>query len=105
MIWYNKYLTVIPTSNLILNIGYNNDATHTKGTIPSFIKRMQLNQLSLPITDNEIKLQNVDFDFKVSKNVYQIGFFTTLKWKIRRLKFIGNLLSGVNSKLRNFFTQ
>ena len=49
MIWYNSYLTIIPKNNLIINMGYNNNATHTKGSIPSFIKNMELNKLSLPI--------------------------------------------------------
>ena len=103
MIWYNSYLTVIPKSNLIINMGYNNNATHTKGSIPSFIKNMELNKLSLPNVNNNEIIQNVDFDFKVSRTVYHIGFFTTLKWKIRRLKFLGNFLSNLKNMSKKIF--
>ena len=100
MIWYNEYLTVIPQENLILNMGFNAEATHTNGSVPAFINNMHLNKITLPMIHNENRIPNITFDISVSKIVYQIGFFTTLKWKIRRLKYIGEILSRFKNSFK-----
>jgi hypothetical protein len=101
MMWLNSYLTIIPKQNLIINIGYNQNATHTNGSIPEFVKNLNLNKINKPITHNTSLIQDLKFDVSVSKIVYNIGLFTTLKWKLRRIPFLGDFLSIINKTIKN----
>lgn len=103
MMWSNSYLSVIPNNNLILNLGYNNSATHTNGFVPNFVKLMKSQILNFPLIHNLIIKQDVKFDELVSKSVYQINFFTTIKCKIKRMPFIGLLLSYSKQKIKKMF--
>jgi hypothetical protein len=42
-------LNAIPVTNMILNIGYGELATHTTGGAPTPVRRMQLGELSFPL--------------------------------------------------------
>jgi hypothetical protein len=103
MMWSNSYLSVIPNNNLILNLGYNNNATHTNGFVPNFVKLMELQILNFPLNQNLIIRQDFKFDELVSISVYQISFFTTIKCKIKRMPFIGLLLSYIKQKIKKIF--
>uniref|UniRef100_UPI00404796F4 nucleotide-diphospho-sugar transferase n=1 Tax=Algoriphagus sp. TaxID=1872435 RepID=UPI00404796F4 len=100
MMWKNNYLSIAPTNNQILNLGYNKDATHTNGNVPKFILDLKIIDMVLPLCHNLNVKQNVIFDIIISKIVYQINLFTVLKWKIRYIPFLGINLSKIRRYVR-----
>jgi hypothetical protein len=100
MMWKNNYLTILPTNNQIINLGYNKEATHTNGNIPSFILNLKSSIITFPISHNLNVKQNLILDTEISKIVYQINFFTILKWKLRHIPYLGNILSKMKRYVR-----
>ena len=42
-------LTITPSVNFVLNLGFNEDATHTSGSVGEAYKHMQLREMEMPI--------------------------------------------------------
>ncbi len=49
-------LTITPSVNFVLNLGFNEDATHTSGSAGEAYKHMQLQEIEMPIAGVEKKL-------------------------------------------------
>lgn len=58
-------LNVIPVTNMILNIGYGEFATHTTGAPPKDVRRMQLGELSFPLIHPVSALRDSRGDRKI----------------------------------------
>ena len=63
--WYftvsaNNQLTIFPQCNLISNLGFGDDATHTRGSAPA--KYLLTKQLPFPIIHPQYILQNTRYD-------------------------------------------
>lgn len=72
-LWAQGMLTVIPNVNLISNIGFGSEATHTRGG--SIFSTMKLENMRFPITHPQIFLRNYEADaFTASK------MFTSSIW-------------------------
>lgn len=71
-IWKNQAITIRPDKNLIKNIGFNSDATHTKKS-NKFLKNMLADSLNfeLPLP-NEIEI-NYKLDEEISYKRFNIG--------------------------------
>jgi len=55
--WVNSGMTIIPAVNMVLNIGFGDDATHTKG-FPGSNKVRPPEDLQFPITHPKIMIRN-----------------------------------------------
>jgi len=78
-------LAVVPTRNLILNIGYTSEATTTKWSIPKHINELELQELRFPLFHPiEISTDN-EYDKAVEKIHFEINLFTVLRLKIRNI--------------------
>jgi hypothetical protein len=70
-VWFNKGWTITPNTNLIRNIGYGKQATHTI-YIPAWFKRLQYGSIPVAIPPSVIKIDeeadqySVDTLFKTS---------------------------------------
>ena len=77
-VWYNNGLTITPNKNLVSNIGFGNDATHTKLTNNKFSK-MATQTLGIIKYPNEIKVDsNADkyvFDHAFNGNKLRYPYF------------------------------
>jgi hypothetical protein len=88
--WENEMLAIIPSNNLIKNIGFDNTATHTVHSEPFFVKNAQPKELTFPLTHPlEINL-NPRSENLIEKVVYDISFLSNVKNITKR--FIKNLL-------------
>lgn len=77
----NKGLTVIPSKNLVINLGFDNsDATNTKGS-GGLYQKMKLESLTFPLSHPDLVEQNIEADEMEIKLFHKFGF----KEKIRRL--------------------
>lgn len=78
----NNYLSIIPNKNLITNIGFGVDATHTFGNHPfSNLESFDIDEIVSPT----FMMPSTDADIYTQKNEYQIievkkGFLSR-KWK------------------------
>lgn len=68
--WYNKGLAILPRENLITNIGFEEDATHTSDT-NSWLAHLTANEIEIPIDKETIK-QNKKADLFTSREVFYI---------------------------------
>jgi len=82
--WLNKGLTVVPSLNLIKNIGFDEFATHTYSQ-PSYLKKLKSHELSWPI------LVDKSFDVNKEADKFIARYFFNGSWryviKARLLRF------------------
>jgi hypothetical protein len=58
----NNSLSVVPNINLIKNIGFGKDATHTNGKIPEYIIYSGLGEFKLPLKHPSVIKRNIKAD-------------------------------------------
>lgn len=71
-IWKNKALTVRPDRNLIKNIGFDSDATHTKKT-NRLLKNIKLEELDFSLNTPSELIVNKKLDDEISFKRFNIG--------------------------------
>ncbi len=80
-----KLLAIVPKKNLVLNIGYDSDATHTRWGIPEHIRKLTLEELYPPnIHPKEIKIDEY-YDNLVERIHFEINIKTVLRRKLRNV--------------------
>jgi len=76
--WLNNGLTVAPAKNLIQNLGFSNDATHTTGYHP-ILTNLQLNDLEWPLKEPLAYTPNKEFDAFVSRHWFGVNWKSLCK--------------------------
>jgi hypothetical protein len=71
--WLNNGLTVAPAKNLIRNIGYSNDATHTT-SYNSILSNLKLNDLQWPLKKPLDRMPNVKADNFISRHWFGVNW-------------------------------
>lgn len=67
-LWINNQLAVMPSENLISNIGFRDDATHTKGR--SIFSKMIINEISFPLLHPKDVVRDVVADNYSSRTLF-----------------------------------
>ena len=84
----NDFLSVMPMRNLVLNIGFEEGATHTSGKIPDYVsKSAPLNSsllMDLPIESSV--MPNPEFDMNLARTIWSFRALTA-----RRLALMNTL--------------
>lgn len=81
-------LSIMPNINLVDNIGFTDDATHTRTTIPDYIKYSQSGDLNFPLKHPVNIKANTKADLFTAKNIFNIntiGYTQNLFRKIKAL--------------------
>jgi hypothetical protein len=73
--WIQSALSIHPQVNLVSNIGFDDDATHT--TIKTHLADLPLETIDLPLKHPPFVLRDAQFDRQFQTHVYQ------LKWRDR----------------------
>lgn len=68
--WYNKGLAILPRENLITNIGFEEDATHTSNK-DSWLGNLKAGEVEIPAHKEEVK-QSKKADLFTSREVFHI---------------------------------
>jgi len=76
-------LTVVPKNNIILNIGYRNDASSTRWGIPNHIKKLNLDEMQFPLKHPQALKMNNEYDNLVEKIHFEINIKTIARLKLR----------------------
>jgi hypothetical protein len=97
-IWKNNGIAVLPNKNLVKNIGWSNDATHT--TEPNHhLGKVKSNTLILPILHPKQKLIIEELDFLNFKNFY-LPFEIKRNFVLRKVdsirKFVERVVNRAN---------
>jgi hypothetical protein len=99
LLWRIKGLCIVPQNNLTTNLGFGAFATHTTGQMPDCVKESIPEQLSFPLVHPLSIERQSNADMLISERVFNIGLFTTLKWKARRTPILGKALAKVKALL------
>lgn len=80
--WAQSGLTVLPARNLVRNIGFGNDATHT-GTGRSLDWAMPLEALDFPLRHPNLVSPDMAADIWTDRHVYGIDCLALVRWCVR----------------------
>jgi hypothetical protein len=80
-------LSIVPAKNLVSNIGFGDEATHTKG--PTDLSNLPLYTIEVPVEINPIVVVDRNFD---AENARIYGLTGTLGFKRRILLRITDLI-------------
>ncbi len=69
-IWRQKGCSITPNNNLVKNIGFSDDATHTKNASKNIVN-VSLDHIKFPLKHPEFKINN-NYDQELSKNGFII---------------------------------
>lgn len=75
--WVNSALTVLPNVNMICNIGFGLDATHT--TTTSNVANLELVEITFPLIHPTYMIRNVKADKWSELHVFGITCWISLK--------------------------
>lgn len=67
--WINSGLTIVPSVNLVENLGFGSEATHTKGA-PDPKKVLSANEILLPLTHPKIIIRDAKLELYLALNQY-----------------------------------
>jgi hypothetical protein len=79
--WSQGMMSIIPQRNLIKNIGFGSEATHTKGD--SIYAEMTAEELSFPLSHPKLRILNYKADSYTSSEMFSSSTFTRLVKKVK----------------------
>ena len=101
-VWYNNAMTITPNKNLILNIGFNKNATHTNIQDKN-ISNNPISSLPDDLKSPELIKIDMEADLMVFKNHFK-GKFNFYPWKILLyIKYFFNDPYGFSIRLFKVF--
>lgn len=80
MCWKNRLLVSYPNRNLIENVGFGDEATHTKGDVPLYVIESPVRPLDFPLTHPTLLARDERADEAIWRHVY----YRSLRVKLRR---------------------
>lgn len=97
--WAQSGLSILPSKNLVGNIGFGKDATNT-GSVDLILSRMPEESLLFPMNHPQCLVRHYSADSWADTNHYKITYLNQLKWELSEIK----LLKKVSKRLRMYFT-
>lgn len=79
----NSGLSIVPVKNLIKNIGFSSDATHTKKVMPVY-ERVGLDPISFPLLHPKYVVANANYDEHYFKSFYERNIISKIKYKLKK---------------------
>jgi len=100
--WYQEKVTALPTYNQTSNLGFaHQDAVHTTGDIPDYIKESIPKTLIFPLWHPEIVKRSFEADALIDRRVFKINKRAFMLKKFRRIPILGDLLSAIKKGIFN----
>lgn len=94
-------LSIMPKHNLVVNTGFDAEATHTSGREPEYIRLQKAGRFNPQLNQEISVVEFQEFYKMVSAHVLVPSFWTVLKLNVRRFKSIFPLLKKVVNFVRN----
>ena len=99
--WENNAVCVTPANNLVRNIGFGADATHTSGSDPEYVKRLQVAQQFVSGSSSPPVVDNCRYYEHMSKIVLGISVITWVRLSLRRFPTVFARLKKISNRLRS----
>lgn len=80
--WKMGLLSILPKTNLVVNIGFGKYATHTIGAIPKIIAQATPKDLSFPLQHPANQFRNKEMDKLIDKLVFNLTLRSKLQQKL-----------------------
>lgn len=93
--WRNLGLTILPSKNLVVNIGFSSDATHTKKE-HKYLSNLKASAISWPIVNKDLSSEDFIEDAFITKN----WFLISPMHSIRRIVFENYFMKLIKKYLR-----
>lgn len=81
----NNGLAIVPCSNLINNIGFDNESTHTHYTKKSKTTNLETIEMKFPLKHPPFVIEDFSYDLLFEKFLYPINIRSYIKYLLRRL--------------------
>jgi hypothetical protein len=94
--WLKKGLIISPQKNLVSNIGFGADATHTKWS--SEIEDIQRYDLDFPLIHPKSKIINEKFDRLIQEKAFNISFYVRVGLRLLYLLENFSITSKIHSR-------
>ena len=82
--WIQSGLTVLPNVNLVSNIGFNDQATHTKKS-KNCLANMYTGALAFPLIHPKFIIRNSQSDGLTQKNIFRLSILKFIIIKIKKI--------------------
>ena len=82
--WANGGMSIIPTVNLISNLGFGVDATHTSDSEDK-LSNMEKEEINLNLIHPRIMMPNIIYDKYNAKFLFGINYFSFFKNEVKRI--------------------
>ena len=82
--WIQNGLTILPNINLVSNIGFNSEATHTK-KIVKHLANLPTEPLTFPILHPQFVIRDTQSDDFTQKNIFRLSILKYIKIKIKKV--------------------
>ena len=97
--WKLKVQCIVPENNLTGNLGFGELATHTTGETPLCVLESIPKEIRFPLVHPISLEREIKADMLINKHVFNVGLGTTMKWKLRRVPFVGDMLSSIKTAI------
>lgn len=97
--WSQNYLSIVPCVNLVSNIGFDSDGTHTTGNKNSPLANMAQGQMHFPLEHPPLLCRDINLDEKVQAFNYENCY--TFKQKIKYYILFGLSILGLKEFVLN----
>ena len=87
--WIQNGLTILPNANLVSNIGFGKDATHTIGS-KSRVANLPVKEMNFPLKHPLFLLRHVEADNFTYRNLFDSGLFSRFLRKLSSVKVFVN---------------
>ncbi len=95
--WRRGSINIIPAENLVENLGFGDDATHTTHSESSFLQKP--GELSFPLV-HPVKIEaSREADHLISKLRYGISLYSEIVSKLRRIPILSDILKGAKKRV------
>jgi len=81
--WMQGGLTILPNINLVSNIGFNNEATHTKRV--NRLANIPTESMNFPLLHPQFMIRDTQSDNLTQKNIFRLSILKSIKIKIKKI--------------------
>lgn len=81
-LWRQGRANVIPSTNMVTNIGFGANATYSHGPMPGFMRRAVPRAMPLPLRHPEVRVDPA-FDARIEREALRIGAWSEAKMVVR----------------------
>lgn len=81
--WKAGGCTVVPSQNLVLNLGFGPGATHTSGAVPDYVQQMSVSELPRPWVYPDQVDEDRALTDTISRRAHRVGLWTYVKLLVR----------------------